>query len=390
MTHERGRCPIPGYRPLLSGQIVRPVSVIDLSRPLFYYMLMMEEKNYEQMELDLDAPIQGAEEPVPASEPDLTEEVPVEGKGSEAEESAPPEFMAEFEAARKYTYRSEEEEEQAEKKKAAAAELKKKQAMRRRVAGGIVAVAALLILVLLVSAVVKKLKPKETVNIGPLPHEDVTVQKVPKYYDYAKPVPSGKDMGEAYFSDALIIGDSRVQSLDLYGAGSFSQILYGSSINVSNALNYTCKSSSGDSISLADALGHKDYGKIYLSLGLSELGWSYSEVFVDNYDALVKKVKELQPQAVIYLVGIFDVTQGKSESGTWLTNSHIAEYNGYIAKIAQDNKVYFINSNEAMTVEGGGLNPDYTGDGVNLLPEGSEAWFTYFRNHTVNPSEYAN
>ncbi len=347
----------------------------------------MEEKEYEQ--LDFDSVLDSAEEYGPADEPVEVEGSPVEETVPEAEDDAPYEFMAEYEAARKYTYRTDEDKEEAEKK-AAASELKKKQAMRRRIATAVAGLLALLILGLLIRAVVRKLTPKETVNVGPLPSEEVSVVKVPKYYDYTKPVPSGKTADGSYFSDALFIGDSRVQSLDLYGVGSFGKLLYGSNITVANADSYTCKSNDGESISLTDALSSRTYGKIYLSFGLNELGWSYSDVFADDYAELLAKVRKLQPDAVIYLVGIFDVTSGKSEASDWLNNTKIAQYNSIIMKLAADSKVYYINSNEAMTVEGGGLNPDYTGDGVFLLADGSEAWFEYFRSHTVNPDEYAN
>ena len=76
-----------------------------------------------------------------------------------------------------------------------------------------------------------------------------------------------------------------------------------------------------------EALGRKTYGKVYLLLGVNELGWYNDQRFYDCYAQLVDLVREVQPNAQIYLQTLLPVTAEKSQNHEWLKNEKVAVYN---------------------------------------------------------------
>ena len=258
----------------------------------------------------------------------------------------------------------------------------------------IVALAVLLVLILF--PVIKLIQggrgSKKIVtskNVGPLPSEEVVVHKVPVYYDYSKPVPES-DENNAHFTDALIAGDTRlIQLLSTFGIGSFQTELYGTAINVSNALSYDSVDGDGNARTLGDALNSATYGKIYLLLGVNELGWSYPDVFESDYRDLLAEIKRMQPAAKIYLLLLVPVNETEYQND-YVNNTRIKEYNDMIRKIATENQFYFVDCYAGMSDASGNLDSSYTSNGFYINEDGARAWWKYLATHTVNPEEFAN
>lgn len=255
-----------------------------------------------------------------------------------------------------------------------------------------VALAVLLIVVPAVSLIIKAVrdrKPVTTENVGPLPTDEVAVHRVPKYYDYGKPAPESPVSAD-FFDDALIVGDTRlVQLLPTYGVGSFRKILYGTAINVSNALEYDSVNSDGDAETLASALGSGTYGKIYICLGLNELGWSYPDVFESDYDTLIQDVRRLEPGASIYLMYIVPVLESEFDN-EYINNTRIKQYNEMILSLALKHSVYCIDCYTGMADAAGSLAASYTSNGFYINEDGARAWWNYISSHTVDPEVYEN
>lgn len=257
-------------------------------------------------------------------------------------------------------------------------------------------VAALILLVLFMIPIVNFIRggrgSKKIVtskNVGPLPSEEVVVHKVPVYYDYTKPVPE-TDENTAHFTDAIIAGDTRlIQLLSTYGIGTFGTEIYGSAINVSNALSYDSVDGDGAARTLGDALASGTYGKVYLCLGINELGWSYPDVFESDYRDLLTEIKRMQPAASVYLLALVPVNENDYDSD-YVNNTRIKEYNEMIRRIAADNKFYYVDCYTGMADASGNLNSAYTSNGFYITEDGAKAWWAYLATHTVNPEEFAN
>ena len=128
--------------------------------------------------------------------------------------------------------------------------------------------------------------------------------------------------------------------------------------------------------SLAQALRGKHYGKIYLMLGINELGAGTAESWAAQYKVLLDEVRELQPDAIIFLQAIFHTTQEKSDT-TFFKNSTIDARNAEIQKFADNETVFYIDCNPVFDDDTGALTAEYSGDGVHVKAPYYVMWRDY-------------
>ncbi|NLO48431.1 MAG: hypothetical protein GX111_08960 [Clostridiales bacterium] len=202
-------------------------------------------------------------------------------------------------------------------------------------------------------------------------------------YQYGDPVPESLAVDDTFFSDAVFLGDSRTEGFSLYCGLKTADIYAGKSINVINICSSDIISDeSGNYVSIIDALGWRIYAKVYIMLGINELGYR-PEVFISQYATLVDKVREIQPYAEIYLQAIIPVSQKADSDDSILTNSRISLFNSKIAALAQEKGLYYIDTYSAFLNENGYLPEDASFDGIHLYKEYCQAWLSYLKTHTV-------
>ena len=210
----------------------------------------------------------------------------------------------------------------------------------------------------------------------------------PESYDYSQPVPQSEEVPEDYFSDAAFIGDSRTDGLLLYSGIKGATGLSYKGLMVSELEDKRVKFTvSGVTDTVMGALEKDTYGKVYMMLGVNELGWYNDQKFYETYTQEVQRVKELQPGAVIYLQSILPVTQEKSDSHAYFTNENIVRYNGLIAQVAEEQQVFYLDVASALMEEGGALPAESSTDGIHLKRDGYKTWYQYLRNHAVTDPE---
>ena len=142
----------------------------------------------------------------------------------------------------------------------------------------------------------------------------------------------------------------------------------------------------GKKYSFLDALALKQYAKVYISLGINELGYYNDEGFRDEYAAFLDAVREIQPDAQIYIQRLIPVNPEKckaNKQADWLTNERIALYNGIISQLAQDKQVYLLDPGQAMVDDQGEMPYEATVDGLHFKREWYKKWLDYLLAHTV-------
>ena len=139
----------------------------------------------------------------------------------------------------------------------------------------------------------------------------------------------------------------------------------------------------GKKMTVMDALATKSFGKIYIMLGMNELGWVYAEQFQEEYGKIIDRVREINPQAEIYIQSILPVSQKKDDEGTYVNNQRIHTYNELLIQLAEEKEVAYVNVAEAVTDETGKLPEDATADGVHLQPASCKIWLEYLKTHTI-------
>ena len=182
--------------------------------------------------------------------------------------------------------------------------------------------------------------------------------------------PSGvfKQVDRSYFDDALFIGDSRTIALQIYG-GLLNPTYYTSQgTNVWKIFTEEIAPlEDGTMGTIEQGLMQKKFAKIYIMLGVNELGTGTHEEFLAQYRFLLNRIRQLQPQAVIFLQSVFHVTREKSDTEEFINNFIINERNLRIATLADNKKVFFIDSNKVLDDETGALKKEYSKDGVHLI-----------------------
>jgi hypothetical protein len=102
-----------------------------------------------------------------------------------------------------------------------------------------------------------------------------------------------------------------------------------------------------------------------------------------KYEEAVNHIRELQPDALIFLQGIMYVKQEKSETDPIFNNPAIKERNDRIAMLANNHDIFYIDVNEVVTDETGNLNPEYTYDEIHLLGKYYSLWTDFLLKHGI-------
>ena len=195
-----------------------------------------------------------------------------------------------------------------------------------------------------------------------------------------------QEVTEDYFNDAVFIGDSRTVGLFEYGGLEERADFYAKiSLTIYDVFTETVAKDeeTGEKITVEDALTRKQYNKVYLMLGINELGTGNTQYFMDHYTAAVERIRELQPDAIIFVEGIMRVTGEKDESDPIFNNTNINEKNEAIATLADNRDIFYIDVNEVVCDENGNLVHEYTIDEIHLKAKYYEIWKQFLLEHGI-------
>lgn len=183
----------------------------------------------------------------------------------------------------------------------------------------------------------------------------------------------------SYFGDALFIGDSRTVGLCEYGSlKENAAFLAKESINVYNVLDQELRFTDHDGETWDDTveetLKNGAYGKVYVALGVNELGIGNTYMYYEKYREILEMIREYQPAALIYIQGIMHVSYEKSSSDSCRNNTVISQRNYAISTLANGRDIFYIDMNPYVCDADGDLLPDLSGDGIHLKASAYEKW----------------
>ena len=204
------------------------------------------------------------------------------------------------------------------------------------------------------------------------------------------PLPETEAVEDTYFDSAVFLGDSRTEGLSLYSGlktGYFYTAVGATVESVFSKKNF--ETEGGEKVPLLDAVAEQDCDKIYIMLGINELGWSKVKTFHDQYAKLVDRVRADHPEAKIVLQSIPPVSAKQEAKKTYVNNARIAEYNGVIQALAEEKECYFLDVAACLTGGDGLLPKDLNFDGIHLNPAGCKVWLNYLRTHSLEEEAIA-
>ena len=200
------------------------------------------------------------------------------------------------------------------------------------------------------------------------------------------PVPEGGPVEDTYFEDTAFLGDSRTEGFHLYSGLKTGAYYCSVGATVESVFSKAVETPAGK-MPLLDAMAKEDFGKIYVMLGVNELGWSKTETFRDQYAKVIDRLHSDHPDAEIILQTILPVSAEQEKKKTYVNNGRIAAYNEVIFRLAEEKDCAFVDAAEAVTDENGCLRAEWNSDGVHLNVKGCRAWLEYLRTHPVGETE---
>ena len=189
-------------------------------------------------------------------------------------------------------------------------------------------------------------------------------------------------VGKEYFDDALFIGDSRTVGISEYGDLNNATFFANTGMSVYNVFEKNVSVPQVGKLKLEQLLTYKKFGKIYIMLGINELGYN-QEKTLKKYKDLLKFVQEKQSNAIIYIEANLHVTAERSNKDKTINNININKINNEISKLADNEKIFFIDVNEKFDDENGNLSSNYTQDNVHIYAKYYKEWSDWLSQNAV-------
>ena len=177
----------------------------------------------------------------------------------------------------------------------------------------------------------------------------------------------------AYFDDALFIGDSRTVGIYEYGVLEGADFFCNVGMSVYSVHKAEVNIPSVGKTTLTKLLETGKYGKVYIMLGMNELGYSLNKT-ISKYEELINEVRTLQPDAIIYLQANLRVTKKRSESDSIYNNTKINRINSAVAAYANDKDIFYIDVNPLFDDGEGNFDKKYTNDNTHPFARYYTEW----------------
>ena len=192
---------------------------------------------------------------------------------------------------------------------------------------------------------------------------------------------------EEYFSDTLFLGDSRTVGFALYARIPGATYFARTSMTVYDVFKEITeeKYKKGERVSevqetssylaLAHLLTEKKFGKIYILLGINEVGYPSLSNVASTYGNVIEYIKMYQPDAKIIIQSNMHVTKKKSDANpNTFSNKRIDELNSKLAGLADGKTVFYLGFEQIFDGSDGAMKTEYSGDGVHLYAKCYKLW----------------
>lgn len=190
--------------------------------------------------------------------------------------------------------------------------------------------------------------------------------------------PESFDGPSDFYNDAVFIGDSVSLKLSYYAAANSvlgsAQFLVRGSYSVFHAVNGTMLMTyRGQEMHLEDAIAATGAAKVFLMLGMNDIGAYGIDRTMQNWEILLGRIRDTVPDAQIYIQSMTPVWTGGEKGG--LNNYNVDLYNQRLQAFAESNDCHYVDVASYMKDATGGLATEYCSDSyVHLTDSGASAW----------------
>lgn len=200
---------------------------------------------------------------------------------------------------------------------------------------------------------------------------------------------STKPVGADFFNDAVFVGDSVSLRLTYYcqshkGVLGTAQFLTSGSLGSGNALEKISEDSvhpvyQGEKMLIEDGVKASGAKKVFIMLGMNDVGLYGVEDSVKNMETLVERILEKSPDVEIYIQSMTPML--KETQLKQLNNPNLDKYNQQLKALCEEKGYHFADVASVMKDEEGNLIPEYCSDpegmGIHFTDAGAQAWIDY-------------
>lgn len=183
-------------------------------------------------------------------------------------------------------------------------------------------------------------------------------------------LPERDPVDDDFFSDAAFLGNSLVDGFRIFSGLTTCDVFASTSMTVLGV---------GD---LLSQMSQQQYGKVYILLGINEIGYD-ADYFKGLYGDMLDKIESGQPDADIYIMGLTPVSSQKSSGDSTFNMDRINLYNEKLYELADERGHYYVDLCDALADDTGYLPADVTSDGVHFAASHYTVWRDYLKTHYV-------
>ena len=201
-------------------------------------------------------------------------------------------------------------------------------------------------------------------------------------------VPESQAVDAGWYDDAVFLGDSWLDGFRLYaGPSGATYFTEAGAKALSIQEKNTERLADGSKVPMLKALEGKTFSKVYLNLGMNNLGdYDLQKEFVDAYADDIDRIRAIQPDCDIYLMTLFPVTAEQEAKGSYVNNKAIDDLNSCIRYLAAQKGTYLLEVDGLLRDGDGNLPSEDSFDGIHLTPDACKLWRSYLDTHTIQKS----
>lgn len=196
-------------------------------------------------------------------------------------------------------------------------------------------------------------------------------------------VPLQPAADDEFFSDAAFIGNSLMDGFRMFSGLTTCDYYAATSMTVVGIRSTAAIAlDNGNAGTIMQGLAQKEYGKVYVLLGINEIGFDVS-YFKELYGEMLDEIREIQPDADIYIMSLTPVSAYKSSTSDTFNMTRVNSYNEALYELAGEKDCYYLDICSALSDESGYLPSDVTSDGVHFSASHYKVWLDYVKTHYV-------
>ena len=179
---------------------------------------------------------------------------------------------------------------------------------------------------------------------------------------------------DSFFERSAILGNSLVEGLRLFSNLKSLHYFSATSVSVVSATQTkNVRLNDGSMGTLVQSLCQQQYDKIYIELGINEIGGNV-DTFIQRYGGMIDTIRAAEPDADIYILSVLPVTRAKSQSGQVFNMPRVNLYNAALYQLAGEKQCYYMDVCSAFLGGDGYLPSGWSSDGVHLYAKYYSVW----------------